>query len=248
MKIVINPKYEFLRAFIKNLPTDFDKLGEIIYDGRNVIKVISVDGLNINVKWFKEPNFINRFVYGFFRKSKAKRSYQYANILLQKEINTPEPISYSEEKNLLGFKHSFYVSLQEDFDGLMREFKWGKLQGRENLLTQFAQFTASMHEKEVLHIDYSPGNILYKKQGDNYSFYLVDLNRMKFGKVSFDEGCANFRRLWGNDEMISFIASEYAKARGFNEKECVDLVLFYHKKFWENFSKRHKDKTPYISE
>lgn len=246
MKIILNPTYESLRSFLEELPTNFEKTGEVIYDGRNIVKIIAAPGLDINVKSFKIPNIINQLVYGNFRESKAKRSFEYANILIEKGINTPDPIAYIEEKRGILYNRSYYISVQEQFDGLMREFKWGELKGREELLKQFARFTASMHEKGILHIDYSPGNILYKKQGEEYSFYLVDLNRMYFGTVSMKQGCANFCRLWGNREMLTYIAREYAKARNYDEEQCIALVLHYHNKFWKSFTKKHKDKSPYI--
>jgi len=246
MKTIINPGYEHLREFILNLPQRFNDLGEIVYQGRNQIRIIDIDGIRLNVKSFKVPNIINRIVYGNFRESKAKRSFDYANILLQNGINTPIPVAYMEEKTFLLFKRSYYISLHEDFDGMMRELKWGKIDGREPMLKQFAEFTASMHNKGILHLDYSPGNILYKKKDESYSFYLVDLNRMYFGDVSEDTGCKNFCRLWGNEDMLSYIAKEYAKARDFDEKKCIGLVLRYHREFWYKFTQKYKDKSPYI--
>lgn len=245
-KLIINPKYDSLSNFIKELPNTFDKTGEIIYDGRNIIKVIPTDSITLNVKSFKVPNLVNQLVYDNFRVSKARRSFEYANILIEKGINTPSPIAYIEMKEAFLFKRSFYVSEQENFDGLMREFGTGELAGREILLSQFAQFTANMHQKEVLHLDYSPGNILYKKNDDKFLFYLVDLNRMYFGEVDMVMGCKSFRRLWGNEEMIRFIATEYAKARLFDIEKCVELTLNFHRKFWEYFTKKHPDKKAYV--
>ena len=237
-----------VRKFIEDLPQDFDNLGEVIYKGRNIVKIVSVNGIQLNVKSFKVPNVVNRFVYGNIRQSKASRSFTYANILIDNHINTPDPVAYIEEGNGLNFGRSYYISIHEEFDGLMREFKWGKLEGREELLLQFARFTASMHQKGIMHIDYSPGNILYKKSDNEYSFYLVDLNRMYFGNISQEKGCRNFCRLWGSSEMLIFIATEYAKARGFDQTQCVDMVLKYHQQFWKKFSGKYKEKTPYIAE
>lgn len=244
-KIVINPKYQHLKEFIGNLHSNFDIQGEVLFGGRNIIRDIPIGDLRLNVKSFKIPNIINQFVYDNFRVSKARRSFEYANILLEKNINTPDPIAYIECKQGVRFMQSYYISIQEEFDGLMREFKTGELIGREDLLSQFARFTADMHQKQVLHLDYSPGNILYKKEDQTYHFYLVDLNRMYFGDITMDLGCQSFRRLWGNDEMIRFIASEYAKARNFNEDKCIELTILYHKKFWEYFTKKHPDKQAY---
>ncbi len=244
-KVVINPRYQDLKEFVYNLPTNFDTLGDVLFGGRNIIREIPIKNLRLNVKSFKVPNLINQFVYDNFRVSKARRSFEYANKLLEKGINTPSPVACVECKQGFLFKQSYYISVQENFDGLMREFKTGELIGRENLLSQFAKFTADMHQKEVLHLDYSPGNILYKRDNQTYHFYLVDLNRMYFGNISMDLGCRSFRRLWGNEEMIKFIASEYAKARNFDPDKCIELTLFYHKKFWEHFTKKHPDKKAY---
>ena len=50
MKIVVNPTYEHLRKFIESVPDTFEREGRIIYSGRNLIKVMEVDGIEINVK------------------------------------------------------------------------------------------------------------------------------------------------------------------------------------------------------
>jgi len=249
MKIILNQKYKSLEKTIRDIPLTFDKKGEIINEGRNIIKTIDENGIRLNIKFFKIPNLINRLVYGNFRKSKARRSYEYAMLLLSKHINTPGPVAYIEEKKHFIFGRSYYISLQEDFDGNMRQFKWGVLQGREELLRQFARFTGDLHEKQIFHLDYSPGNILYQKEGvDHYIFSLVDLNRMRFGNISMEKGCENFQRLWGNDEMLSFIAPEYAAFRNFDIDECIKLTLKYHHKFWGKYTRKYPDKLPYAGD
>ena len=85
-----------------------------------------------------------------------------------------------------------------------------------------ATFTAHMHDKGILHKDYSPGNILWQRNDDgSCRFSLGDINRMHFGKVSMEEGCRNFRRLWGNKMFFEECAKTYAAARGMDEKKCV---------------------------
>ena len=64
-------------------------------------------------------------------------------------------------------------------------------------MTAFAEFTARLHEAGILHLDYSPGNILYDKIGEEYHFSLVDINRMHFGEVDIKKGCANFAPFMG---------------------------------------------------
>ena len=112
-KIVIHPKYQSLTHFIEQLPDIFLSEGEYIHDGRNKIKLFEVDGLRINVKRYRIPLFINRFIYLYCRKTKAERAYEYAIKLQEKGINTPSPIAYILEKKsgLLGF--SYFISLIE---------------------------------------------------------------------------------------------------------------------------------------
>lgn len=249
LKIVVDSYFKKnLGSFMESLPRSFNKDGKTVYSGRNKIKVFDVNGLFINVKSFKKPHIINQFVYATFRSSKAKRSYLYAIKLKELNINTPRPIGYIEHKNFLLLKESAYISINEHFDGLMQELRHGKLEGREGLISQFAHFTASIHHKQVLHLDYSPGNILYKKDSDKYIFYLVDLNRMIFDNpIDLDTACFNFRRLWGSDEMITYFVKEYAKARNFDEDICLKKTFYYRTRFWKYFRRKHPNESPYIA-
>lgn len=249
IKVVINPRYSDLEDFIVNLPHTFLQSGEVVYSGRNIIKTFKVNNFSINIKAFKKPLLINQLAYATFRSSKAKRSYEYAVRLKEMGFNTPDPIAYLEQKSFLLMKYSLYVSIHESFDGILQELQRGSLEEKKNLIYHFAHFTAALHERKVLHLDYSSGNILYKQDGQDYGFYLVDLNRMVFGKtIQIDKACYNFRRLWGSDEMIAYFVTEYAKARKFSVKECLELTFKYRKQFWTTFSAQHPGATPYIND
>lgn len=249
MKVVINPQYEELKDFIYQLPTTFGDRGNTIHAHRNIIKIFEVDNQKINVKSFKQPIFINRLAYVTIRKSKANRSFSYGNELIKRGFKTPSPIAYIEQTSNGLLSNSYYISVQEEFDGIMQELQRGTIEGREELLRQFGLYTADLHNKQVMHLDYSSGNILYKLRDNTYTFYLVDLNRMTFDKpIDIDAGCFSFRRLWGRDEMIKIIVDAYAEGRGFNKDECSNKVFEYRKEFWEKFTKRHPDSTPYINE
>ena len=205
---MINPKYEYLREYVERIPKDFETIGTVIHSGRNLIKMITVDGLDINVKRYTIPPLINRIAYAFFRPSKGKRAFVYPEKLLEKGFETPCPIAY--------------------------------IKSCEDVVTAFAEFTARLHEAGILHLDYSPGNILYDKIGEEYHFSLVDINRMHFGEVDIKKGCANFARLWGQTPFFILLGKEYARSRGMDEEECVRLVLHYRKKFWNRYRRRHQ--------
>lgn len=247
IKLVVSDKYKKLNSFIEALPSQFMQSGEVIYSGRNTIKIFDVAGLTLNVKSFKKPLLINQIAYAFFRKSKAERSYLYASLLEGNGFHTPEPIAYMELKEYGLFKYSLYISVHEQFDGMMRELLHGTVEDHEELLRQFAHYTAALHEKKILHLDYSSGNILYKQINNKYTFYLVDLNRMEFNKnIDLNTGCFNFRRLWGSDEMMSFFIKEYAKARNFDEATCLRKTFEYRNRFWNSYRKKHPGATPYV--
>ncbi|MDR1706836.1 MAG: lipopolysaccharide kinase InaA family protein [Prevotella sp.] len=247
-KIVINPKYQPLEEFIKELPLIFNESGDVTYFARNTIKIFDVGEYTINVKSFKKPIFINQIAYVTVRSSKAKRSYLNAQKLIEMGFNTPNPIAYIEEKSHKILTNSYYICVHEEFDGMLREIQTGTIESHKELIRQFALFIADLHEKQILHLDFSPGNILYKLKDGVYTFYLVDLNRMSFNKpIDLDTACSNFRRLWGSDDMIRYMVEVYAEIRNLNKKVCIEKVFKYRKEFWNAFTKRHPSESPYIS-
>lgn len=182
---------------------------------RNIIKIVNVNGVNLNIKAFKTPNLINKIVYNFFRKSKAQRSFEYAIKLTDMEVGTPTPIAYFEYKSALAFGKSYYISEQQDCDITYRELiKDFNYPDYENVLRAFTRFTFSLHEKGIHFLDHSPGNTLIKKNGDKYDFYLVDLNRMNFCELDFETRMKNFSRLTKHKQMVEVMSDEYAKCIG----------------------------------
>ena len=235
MTIILNPTYELLRAWVEQIPVIFALQGKIIYDARNQIRFITApNGDEVCVKRFHAPRFLNRLVYTYFRAPKAQRAYENAIRLQQAGISTPEPIAYiTEQKNgMLG--ESYLICRKSTLSRNFYEFRHHPLEGYEHIVRAFAQFTAGMHEKGILHKDYSPGNILFSIQSDgSVAFEIVDINRMQFDHVvGLDAACRNFCRLWGKEDFFVLLAQEYAKARGFDEEQCVRLTLRYWKRFW----------------
>lgn len=230
MNIIINPKYTFLKDFIESLPAQFAGTGEIIYSGRNILKQYEEQGLSLIVKKFKVPHIINRIAYATIRTSKAQRSYCYSLRLLERGISTPEPVAYIDEF-FLGLRHSFYIALKSSCTRDMREF-WdmAEIGDRGFILEAFGRFTAFVHEQNVLHLDYSGGNIMFAVEDQNPQFTLVDVNRIRFGSVSEEEGYKNLERLWLPEEAYVIIARAYANARAFDPDHAVERVCYYKNK------------------
>ena len=101
------------------------------------------------------------------------------------------------------------------------------LENRELYLRHVGKMTARLHQEGVYPLDYSGGNILLDVVGDEPQFELVDLNRMSFWEVDLDKGCRGFERLNVEPEALRIMAQEYAKERGFDESQCVELIQKY---------------------
>jgi len=239
--MLINRKYDHLREWLERLPEDFERLGEVIYDRRNQLRVIKApDGTLVNAKRYGIPHAVNRLAYSLgIRQPKGLRAYTYPTRLLERGIETPEPIAYIEQRHcgLLGV--SYFVSVQSPLQHMM--YEWGDAPegSYEEMAMALGRFTARMHDREVLHLDYSPGNILWDRDDEGYHFAVVDINRMRFGKVDIKDGCAALRRLWGPKRFIELIARSYAQARGLDEEQAVHLTMQARAAFWTRYSRRH---------
>ena len=199
-----------IRTFIEN----FGSQGKTIYKGsRNELRTKTVNDISVNIKRFQVPNWVNQFAYRWVRDSKAKRSFDFAATLLKIGVNTPKPIAYQENFSTLGILNSFYVSIQQDHDLTIRELTYQPdIPGREKILRDFTRFTHHFQDQGIFFIDHSPGNTLIKRMSDNeFEFFLVDLNRMKFKTLNYKERVKNFARLSPDRDIYVIIADEYAK-------------------------------------
>ena len=231
--LVLHPDHKANKAQFEEAINGFEANKDFVTKGdRNTIKKVSVDGNTYVIKKFKTPGFFQGLVYRFLRKSKARRSFEYASRLIELGINTPHPVCYSETFSV-GLKESFYVCkhLEYDFDFrvLNHNPKWPN---RDEILRQVAAFTYRLHENKVNFLDHSPGNTLIVEKGNGaYDFYLIDLNRMKFESMSFEKRMCNFRRLWLSKHMINIMADTYAKLSNNTFELTHSLMTHYSRAF-----------------
>ena len=232
--IIIHSKFSCHSTAISKAISDFETSGTTVLKGdRNTIKSLEVEGLHLNIKQFKTPNIFNAFVYKYIRKSKARRSYEYGNILTQKSILTPTPIAYFESSSWFGLKQSYYVSQHVaydfDFRVLIHDLKFPN---RVEILKQFTAFTFKLHDEHVNFLDHSPGNtLIVKTNTSKYDFYLIDLNRMRFETMNLKKRMHNFRRLWLSKAMIHIMSKEYAELSKTPLSEIQSGMLLYSRQF-----------------
>jgi len=244
MKIVINPAYAVLKSFITKIPVLFEQEGELVYIARNQLRHYSVEGYDVIVKRYKQPHLINRIAYTYFRPSKAKRAYEYAFKLLKLGINSPAPIAYIEQYKSGLLTYGYFISIYEKKYSVIRDFMSG-IQTDDSLLKELSYYISDLHSKGVLHLDMSPGNILYYKE-TKYNFTLIDINRMQFlPTVSKIKRFKSFKRLAENESVLTTIAKQYAEASGMDVTETVTEISKYSTNF---FSAGKRSKTTNDSE
>ena len=226
MKIIFNTNYIKDKSDILDLVNDFDRSGiELGNQKRNTIKLFNIGKRKINIKSFKSPNFINSLIYDTFRKSKAQRSYEYANKLINLGVLTPLPIAYIQNSSFIRLKQSYYISEHLDYDFTFREISRDlSFDDSVNALKAFTRFTYNLHEKGINFLDHSPGNTLIKKDRSGYDFYLVDLNRMEFKQMTLLDRMKNFSRLSHSEDVVKIMSCEYAECIGESDNYIYDLM------------------------
>lgn len=239
-KYEINPKHkDSFNSFVFNIKEYFYKNEHTIHKARNELKIITHNDIDTVVKSFKVPNIFNQFIYAFFRDSKAKKSFDYS---LKIKDFTPEAIAFIEFHTFFLLKESYFISKKFDYDFTIREpLLDNNFSDKEDIFKAFARFTLELHNNNIFHNDYSPGNILIKKEADTYIFKIVDINRMKFFNLTQEDRAKNFSKLWASDEILTVMATEYKKHYTCDDNFISQVLYFSNQnKKIKNFKKRLK--------
>ena len=184
MKTVINPLYSHLEQQLLEI-VNGNYTPDIVYcNKRNKVEKVTIAGEEFVVKSFKRAPFVNRFVYRFFRKSKARRAYEYALQLLDRGIDTPFPVAYFEIYSNGLFERGVFISKFVPYsllDNLYSEVDSDS--ERQVVISCFIDFLCDMHKKGVVSMDMNAANLFYHKDEatGRYNFALTDINRMVFG-------------------------------------------------------------------
>lgn len=206
---------------LSRLQDAFRASDHVLYNGRNQLKIIGDD---IVVKSFHRPRFPNSLIYGLFRKSKAKRSYLNAQVLVEL---TPAPLGYYEFRRGGLLCDSYYACCLSHLPLTWRVVaKDSHFAYRERVVRGIGRFMAQMHEKGCYSLDFSGGNLLVNEQGD---VQIVDLNRMRHYKhIGMDRACRQVNKLHLTTEDCRFLAEDYAAYRNWDVELCHKLILKHH--------------------
>lgn len=162
------------------------KILQVLRDKRNKIwNVAGKKGL-LTVK-LNRVNKRRKIAY-YFRDSKAKRHWDNAVNMLQRGINTPQPIAYFEHHHRSGIEDSYYVTefIENAFSSrdIFASINLGESSYRgidhAHLLKIIAEFICKMHNQAILHRDLSSGNLLLiADDNDVITPYLIDIGRAR---------------------------------------------------------------------
>ena len=210
---------------------------DIIKKGRNTLKIFDLGKKKIVVKSFKAPNILNKIIYTFFRETKAERSYNYAKKLLEFKIKTPYPIAFYETKKNFLIHRTFYVCEYINYDFTFSDFILNKYEF-EKITRLFSEFSYNLHQNNINFLDNTPGNTLIVAKDNSFDFFLVDLNRMKFEKMTFNKRMRNLSKLTKDLKIIKAISVEYSKKINIDNNIVFKKIKFYTEKFQNNLIRK----------
>ena len=77
---------------------------------------------------------------------------------------------------------------------------------------------------------------------NDYKFFLIDLNRMKFKKMNSEDRLKNFRRLNLDDDLIKTVSIYYSEITRIDKNIIFEKIKKYSKDFQDKRAKRKKIK------
>jgi len=235
MKIRIHPDFINYEQFIKGIPEEKYTAKEVYCNQRNTVTKVEVNDRVFVIKKYKVPTFFNRIVYTCIRKSKARRSFEYADRLLSSGIETALPVAYIEERKGGIFNIGYFISEYLPYPVLPKSIELEQ-EERDLLKQQFIEFTAHLHNLKIIHKDYNANNVFYHKVDGKYRFALVDINRMDFGKNNLTLWMQAVNQLCLDITGSVEFVEKYAGIRNLDVVKCL-IVLFKNRR-----DRRRRDK------
>lgn len=207
----------FRREKIVGNYADWEK-GEIIHAKRNILR-------NYNgfiSKQFATPSSWKGIIYGWFCKSKAQRSYEYAKRIAGL---TSTPVAYREIRYIGILRQSWYVCKQSECKYTFNDLIHNKsFHNRTEILKAIGCFTAELYKRGIFHQDYSGGNILFNEDGSRIE--MVDLNRIKFyHHIPIKKGLKIFERLNIDKEALSIMGTAFAQELDLDAEYVINYII-----------------------
>lgn len=218
MKVIVAPRFSQYESFIRQIPALLEQgQGEVFYDARNQVARFREGAECFIVKRFKRVNFIQQIVYTFFRDTKARRAFCFAQEFLRRGIATPMPVAYMERSRMGLFSVGYFVSLE--VEGTETSLLLREVEHFDPLLADaVVRQVVAMHRCGILHGDLNLTNFLCTQDADGYHFQMIDINRSHFTDgMPTDEQCMhNLVRLTHRRDLYEYLLRSYARERGWD--------------------------------
>lgn len=193
---------------------------KVIYRGRNTIA--SIDG--INIKEYARPGLVKAFIYGCLRTTKAARAYANAERLTSMGFTTAEPFGFIEIRNGKLLTRSYFISSQLEGYSDVRFLQHHP--DRDEIIASMATLLAHLHDAGVYMKDFSPGNVLYRRDDSGeLQWALIDINRMAFDCTDSSLLMRNLAQILDLDDDVVRLAKAYASRRGLDVDATVATAL-----------------------
>lgn len=229
-KVIIADGFSDLTDLISDIHSQFEASSDCIKNSRNIIKVIDTDNYKLCVKSFVKFSSWNRIMYSFVRKSKAERSFLYGKKLLELSIDTPQPVAFVEIYNSFHIMtDAYYISYYDEYKHHMGTVLDGHVEDRELIMKQFIDFTLEkLHANGVDHKDFNGANVLvHAKKTHEFSFSLIDLNRIHFRKpLNYRQSIHSLRKICSSPIYLTELAKCYAEHDHIDEDTTIYQLLF----------------------
>ncbi len=209
---------------------------------RNRVLLIEYKGKKYVSKQFKRPKFLNGLIRRWIRGSKARKAYRNAEKLIENGFATATPVGWSERHKGLRTTDSWLVTDYLDHH-LIAEFRdpYHTLLQKQALMKALSSYMLKLHSAGIYPMDFNIGNIFYRAipefhdqknhtpiPEDIKEFYLIDINRMKFGKEpTFKQVMRSFDQLGILPEEYPYLLYPYIDARGWDREKSIDTILRY---------------------
>lgn len=98
------------------------------------------------------------------------------------------------------------------------------------------KFTLELHHQGIDHLDYTRRNVLITQQGNEYSFSIVDLNRIDFKSLSLRDRMKSLSRITSDSDLVKMIAKYYSAESDYDYDKCLYLLQYFvreHQRYWD---------------
>jgi tRNA A-37 threonylcarbamoyl transferase component Bud32 len=171
--VYVRKNRDLIPKFFLASPLDFMYKKEVgLLKDYNSVRVITYQ--DICIKYYMRRG-AKDLLKSWFGLSKGKKSFRWALALVQRFIPTPEPICYLEGRD----GNSFYLSrFVHSTRNLMVHLGEVSQEKQKECLKALTLFLNRMFYRGVYHMDLKGTNILVRKVGRGFRFYLTDTDEM----------------------------------------------------------------------